>query len=67
MDVQVAIPAVLCAIHNFIQRVDPETFFTPEFQAHCLEHTQEDNGDVTTARALVEGPVDAAERWRADE
>ena len=67
MDVQAAIPAALCAIHNFIQQVDPEMFFTPEFQVHHLECTQEDDGDVAAAGALAEGPVDAAEQRRADE
>jgi hypothetical protein len=34
LDTQAHIPAALCAIHNFIQILDPDTFFTPEFQVH---------------------------------
>lgn len=67
MEVQARIPAALCAIHNFIQRLDPETFFTPEFQALRLEHIQEDDdGDTSGYGNLADGPVDAAERHRAD-
>jgi hypothetical protein len=59
------VSAALCAIHNFIQILDPDTFFTPEFQAHQLERAGEDD-EATTLGVLGEGPADAAERRRAE-
>ena len=66
LDVQVHIPAALCAIHNFIQMLDLDTFFTPEFQAHRLEHAAEDD-EATVLGVLGEGPADVAERRRAED
>ena len=66
MDVQARIPAALCAIHNFIQCLDPDTFFTPEFQARRLEDTQDDD-DAGDLGVCAEGPVTTAERRRAEE
>ena len=65
MEVQARIPAALCAIHNFIQRLDPDIFFTPEFQAQHLEEMQLDEvqGDVDGARVLADGPVTTPE-WQ---
>ena len=59
MEVQAHIPVALCAIHNFIQCLDPDIFFTPEFQAQCLEEMQLDEvqGDVDEAGVLADGPV----------
>ena len=67
MEVQAHIPAALCAIHNFIQCLDPDIFFTPKFQAQCLEEMQLDEvqGDVDGARVLADGPVTTAEWQRA--
>ena len=64
MDVQAHIPVALCAIHNFIQQLDPEAFFTPEFQAECLEQMNAGNGDEDEAGLgfLADGPVGVAER-----
>lgn len=66
MDVQACIPAALCAIHNFIQCLDPDIFFTPEFQACRLEDTQDDH-DAGDLGACTKGPVTTAERRRAEE
>lgn len=57
---------VLCVIHNFIQRLDPDVFFTPEFQAEHLEQLNVDdgNGDKSSLGFLADGPVDVAERQR---
>ncbi|KAF9221223.1 hypothetical protein BS17DRAFT_711872, partial [Gyrodon lividus] len=33
MDIQTRMPAALCAIHNFIQDFDHNTFFEPKFEA----------------------------------
>ena len=69
MDVQARIPVALCAIHNFIQRLDPEAFFTPEFQAERLEQMNAGDGDEDEAGLgfLADGPVGVAERRRAEE
>lgn len=64
LDTQARIPAALCAIHNFIQDLDPEVFFAPEFHAHHLEQAAEDD-EATVLRVLGEGPPDGAERHRA--
>ena len=66
LDVQAHIPAALCAIHNFIQMLDPDTFFMPEFQTHRLERAAEDD-EATVLGVLGEGPADVAERWRAED
>ena len=66
LDVQVRIPATLCTIHNFIQMLNPDTFFMPEFQAHQLEHAAKDD-EATVLGVLGEGPADAAERRRAED
>ena len=61
MEVQAHIPAALCAIHNFIQNLDPETFFEPEFEALCLaQMAKEDN--VELFGELEEGSADGTER-----
>ena len=54
----------LCAIHNFIQWLDPEVFFTPEFQAERLEqmNTVDGDKDEIDLGFLADGPVGAAER-----
>ena len=67
MEVQARIPAALCAIHNFIQHLDPDIFFTPEFQAQHLDKMQLDKaqGDVDGAGVLADGPVTTAEQQRA--
>ena len=62
MDVQTHIPAALCALHNFIQQLDPDTFFTPEFQAEHLEHNEEEDGDLAAYRIIAEGAIGATER-----
>ena len=64
MDVQACILVALCAIHNFIQRLDPEAFFTPEFQAERLEQMNAVDGDEDEIDLgfLTDGPVGAAER-----
>ena len=69
MDVQACIPVALCAIHNFIQWLDPEAFFTPEFQVECLEQMNASDGDEDEAGLgfLTDGPVGVAERQRAEE
>ena len=69
MDVQVRIPVALCAIHNFIQWLDPEVFFTPEFQVECLEQMNAVDGDEDEIDLgfLADGPVGAAERRRVEE
>ena len=69
MDVQARIPVALCAIHNFIQRLDPKAFFTPEFQAEHLEQMNAVDGDKDEIDLgfLADGPVGAAERRRAEE
>ena len=65
MDVQAHIPAALCALHNFIQQLDPDTFFTPEFQAECLERNEEEDGDLAAYGIIAEGAVGATEQPRA--
>ena len=69
MDVQAHIPVALCAIHNFIQRLDPNALFTSEFQAECLEQMNTDDGnrDESGLVFFADGPVGAAERQRAEE
>ena len=69
MDVQARIPVALCAIHTFIQWLDPEAFFTPEFQAEHLEQMNAIDGDEdeTDLGFLADSPVGAAERRRAEE
>ena len=69
MDMQVCIPVALCAIHNFIQWLDPEMFFTPEFQVECLEQMNAVDGDEdeTDLGFLTDSPVGAAKRWREEE
>ena len=67
MDVQAHIPAVLCALHNFIQQLDPDTFFTPEFQAECLKRNEEEDGDLAPYRIIAEGAISATERRRAEQ
>ena len=64
MDVQAHIPVALCSIHNFIQQLDPEAFFTPEFQAEHLEQMNASDGDEDEAGLgfLADGPVGVAER-----
>ena len=64
MDVQACILVALCAIHNFIQWLDPEAFFTPEFQAEHLEQMNAVDGDEDKIDLgfLADGPVGAAER-----
>ena len=64
MDVQVRILVALCAIHNFIQQLDPKAFFTPEFQAERSEQMNAVDGDKdeTDLGFLADGPVGAAER-----
>jgi len=60
MEVQACIPAALCAIHNFIQNLHPETFFEPEFEMLYLAQTaKEDN--VELFGELREGPADGTE------
>ena len=71
MDIQAHIPAALCAIHNFIQHLNSDTFFTPEFQAQCLEEMQldevqgDDNHNIDGAGVLTDSPVSTAKWWRA--
>jgi hypothetical protein len=67
MDIQAHIPVALCAIHNFVQHLDPDVFFIPEFQVEHLERLQEDDGDVEVPGQLAEGPVDPAEWRRAEQ
>ena len=69
MDMQAHIPVALCAIHNFIQWLDPKAFFTPEFQAERLEQMSAVDGDEdkTDLEFLADGPVGVAERRRAEE
>ena len=69
MNMQACIPVALCAIHNFIQQLDPKAFFTPEFQVEHLEQMNASNGDKDKAGLgfLADGPVGVAERWRAEE
>ncbi|KAF8546136.1 hypothetical protein OG21DRAFT_1427876, partial [Imleria badia] len=59
MDVQARIPVALCAIHNFIQWLDPKR----------LEQMNAVDGDEdeTDLGFLADGPVGAAERRRAEE
>ena len=66
LDIQACIPAALCTIHNFIQMLDPDTFFMLEFQAHRLERAAEDD-EATVLGVLGEGPADVAERRRAED
>ena len=67
MEVQACIPAALCAIHNFIQCLDSDIFFTPKFQVQHLEEMQlvEVQGDADGARVLAGGPFTTAEQQRA--
>lgn len=65
MEIQARIPAALCAIHNFIQDLDPEMFFKPEFEAYRQAQMGEDD-DVELFGDLGEGVVDAAEQCRAE-
>ena len=69
MDVQARIPVALCAIHNFIQWLDPEAFFTPEFQVERLEQMNAVDGDKDEIDLgfLTDGPVGVAERRRVEE
>ena len=69
MDMQARIPVALCAIHNFIQWLDPKAFFIPEFQVEHLEQMNAVDGDEdeTDLGFLADGPVGAAERRRAEE
>ena len=60
MEIQVRILAALCAIHNFIQDLDPEMFFKPEFEAHRQAQMAEDD-DVESFGDLGEGAVDVVE------
>ena len=68
MDMQAHILVALCAIYNFIQQLDPEAFFTPEFQAEHLEQMNAVDGDKdeTDLGFLADSPVDVAERQRVE-
>jgi len=55
MDIQARIPAVLCALHNFIQKYHPNAF-NLKSNGNLLEI----NHDVAFGE-LSDGPADAAE------
>jgi len=61
MDIQAHIPAVLCALHNFIQKYHPDVFDL-ESDGNLLEI----NHNIALGE-LGNGPVDAAEWRRADQ
>ena len=63
MHIQAWLSLALCAVHNFIQWYDPDSFFDPELGAQ-----DGDNGDqFPGGPGLGEGPADAAERMCADQ
>ncbi|KIJ13662.1 hypothetical protein PAXINDRAFT_80455, partial [Paxillus involutus ATCC 200175] len=60
LDIQAWIPMALCALHNFIQKYDPD-LFDEGFLDNLLEIEQD-----VASEELRDGPADATERQRAD-
>jgi hypothetical protein len=73
MDIQARIPAALCALHNFMRQYDPDEIFNPDFLDGYengggidADGDMEEEIDEALAGSLAEGPVNAAERRRAE-